>query len=725
VDTTSTALAILLLPLAAFVAVLALGKKLPREGDFVPTAATGLAAALSAKLFFGGVLGHEHGLATAVASYPWFQVGAWRFDFGVAVDNATALMLFVVTTVSFLVHVYSTAYMRDHHGHPEARYGRFFAYLALFTFAMLLIVVTDSLFFLYVGWELVGVCSYFLIGFYIERPAAARASAKAFIVNRVGDVGFFIGIAIVVSQVGSFDLADVFRSIRLGFEGPQAVWTPGLLTAAALALFCGAVGKSAQFPLHVWLPDAMEGPTPVSALIHAATMVAAGVYMVLRLFPIFAGPGFFWGDLYGSPALWVVAGIGTTTAVLGATIALVQTDLKRVLAYSTVSQLGFMMAGLGVGAYAGGFFHLFTHAWFKACLFLGAGAVHHAVQTYEMESMGGLRRRMPITFATYLVACAAIAGVPFLAGFWSKEAILGHALAFGLHHGGIAAMLPGLLLVATAALTAFYMFRTLWLVFTGEPREPERFSHAHEMPAAITGPLVALAVLAVLAGGVTPAGSKWFEARVSPATIVDQYMAVKAGKAWTHPAASHGRPAGAHAAPHGAEPLMGAAARFHAAEEAAHGPTLVLSLAAAAAGILGSWLLFAGPWRGLDVVGTSGGLAGARVVLVNLYYIDWFYTAVVAALVRAIAVVMLIFDKVVVDGLVNLWGTLGVLFARIAGVVDYWSVDGLVRTIGDATLAGGAEARRVQTGRLQEYLYLTLFLTAFIFGAWTMVELYL
>lgn len=424
------------------------------------------------------------------------------FAFNIFIDNLTAIMLVVVTTVSFLVHLYSTGYM-VHHGHHAPRYHRFFAFLGLFSFSMLGLILTDSIFFLFVFWELVGLCSYFLIGFEFERQAACRASIKAFITTKVGDCGFFIALMIIGVVVGKFTFGEIFLSVQAG------AWAPWLLTLTAILLFIGPVGKSAQFPLHVWLPDAMEGPTPVSALIHAATMVVAGVYLIARMFPFFAGLPFFeTGDVFGSTPLAVVAYVGGFTSLFAATIALVQDDIKKVLAYSTVSQLGYMVLAMGVGSISAGTFHLWTHAFFKACLFLGAGSVIHAVATNDMKLMGGLRKKMPVTFYTFLISTMAIAGVPLLSGFFSKEAILTQALMFGDQRGGIN-YLPFAFGMLTAVLTPFYMFRIICMAFMGKPKEKPRYNHAHESPWSMTIPLVILASLAVICAGTWSPAEAW------------------------------------------------------------------------------------------------------------------------------------------------------------------------------------------------------------------------
>jgi NADH-quinone oxidoreductase subunit L len=405
--------------------------------------------------------------------FTWIVAGDFRAALGVQVDPLTAVMLLVVTGVGFLIHLYSVGYMHDDPG-----YARFFAYLNLFVFSMTMLVLASNFLLLYVFWEAVGLCSYLLIGFWYERPAAAAAGKKAFIVNRVGDCGFGLGIMWLWSALGTLDYSEAFAR--------AATLAPATATGIALLLFMGACGKSAQLPLHTWLPDAMEGPTPVSALIHAATMVTAGVYMVARSRALFERSGV---------ALEVVAVVGVATALFAATIALVQTDIKRVLAYSTISQLGYMFAAVGLGAYAAGIFHLVTHAFFKALLFLGAGSVIHGLHgEQDLRRMGGLAPRMMTTTITMIIGGAGLAGCPLLAGFFSKDEIL--AAAFG----GQRPLIFGLLLVG-AFLTSFYTFRLLLLAFFGGPRMSREVArHVHESPAVMTVPLLALALLTAGAG---------------------------------------------------------------------------------------------------------------------------------------------------------------------------------------------------------------------------------
>src|SRR5579883_1031420 len=471
---TSVVWIIPLLPLAAFAAVTFWGARLPGRGAYVSIAAIVLAA-------IGGlaVLAQVTGGARADLTYTWVAAGGRPIVVGFIVDPLSAVMLAMVGCVASLITIYSVGYMA---GDPH--YPRFFAYLSLFQFSMLFLVLADNLLFIYAGWELVGLCSYLLIGFWFDRPAAARAALKAFIVTRVGDFSMMIGILMLYLRTGSLRFDDVFHALGTGALGGT------FLTVAALLVFGGAVGKSAQVPLHVWLPDAMEGPTPVSALIHAATMVAAGVYLVARAYPLFLlSPD--------HEALTIVAWVGGITALLAATLAIVEDDLKSVLAYSTMSQLGYMMLGLGTLGYSAGMFHLITHAFFKALLFLGAGSVIHVVATNDLKRMGGLARAMPVTFWTFLMATLALTGIPPFAGFFSKGAILQAAYARD--------PVLWLLGLAGAFVTSFYMGRLCWYAFAGHYRGGaggHGHGTLHESPPVMTVPLVILAVFAVFLGWV-------------------------------------------------------------------------------------------------------------------------------------------------------------------------------------------------------------------------------
>ena len=459
------------LPFVAFVLIAAfLLKRGEKAAPFV------LIAALTGSLVITiQALASIAGGKPISVSLPWLQVGGLSLDLGVLLDHLSGLMMITVCTVSLLVQVYSIGYMKG-----EIGYGRYFAYMSLFSGSMLGLVIADNIVQTYIFWELVGICSYLLIGFWYRRPSAAAAAKKAFVVTRFGDLGFLTAILILSFQKPAvFGFDQLSHSIRL--------MGPGVVTAVALLIFSGAVGKSAQFPLHIWLPDAMEGPTPVSALIHAATMVAAGVYLVARAYFIFAA---------APAALLVVAIIGTATLFFAATMGVAENDIKRVLAYSTISQLGYMMMALGVGGYTAGVFHLTTHAFFKALLFLTAGSVIHSVHSNDMWQMGGLGKRMPITAFTCLIGALALAGIFPLSGFWSKDEIL--TAAWYSH-------LPGHQIIFVVALagvvmTAFYMFRLWFLTFSGEPRS-EQAEHAHESPWVMAVPLLILATLAVIAGG--------------------------------------------------------------------------------------------------------------------------------------------------------------------------------------------------------------------------------
>jgi NADH-quinone oxidoreductase subunit L len=546
------------------------------------------ASFLAAATVFGRVWGGE---VLSGALFPWIVAGGFQSSVIAYVDPLTAVMLLVVTGVGFLIHLYSIGYMHDDPG-----YARFFAYLNLFVFSMTMLVLAGNFLLLYVFWEAVGLCSYLLIGFWYTRPAAAQAGKKAFIVNRVGDFGFGLGIMWLWTALGTLDYAAVFGKVE--------TLAPATATAIALLLFMGACGKSAQLPLHVWLPDAMEGPTPVSALIHAATMVTAGVYMVARSHALFERSG---------AALEVVAWIGVATAVFAATIGLVQTDIKRVLAYSTISQLGYMFAAVGLGAYAAGIFHLVTHALFKALLFLGAGSVIHGLGgEQDLRRMGGLAPRMVTTTVTMMIGGAALAGVPGLAGFFSKDEILAAAF-FGGHR------LLWALLLAGAFMTAFYTFRLLFLAFLGGPRMSREVAHhVHESPAVMTLPLVVLAVLTVLAGWAVGLPAEH-------GTRFSQFLAP--------------------VFPTGEETPGGVAAFM----------VLILSVVVVAAGILLAWLMYVSTPVRADVIGTAR--TPVHAFLQHAWYVDWLYDrAIVRPLYRLSLFLARVVDLGIIDGIVNAVG---------------------------------------------------------------------
>src|ERR1035437_3711751 len=464
-----------LLPLAGFAITGLLGREMGKQSHKVAVWAV-VASWLVAMLVAVGALSHTLGFDAAGAGlklWGWIPATGFHADMGFFVDPLTACFLIVVTTIGMLVHIYSIGYM----AHDEGKW-RFFAYLNLFMFSMLMLILADNFLLVFAGWEFVGLSSYLLIGFWFPRRSAAEAAKKAFLVNRVGDMGFALGIMAIWTQLGTLNMQAVFEKVgAIPHEWQIAI---------ALLLFCGAVGKSAQFPLHVWLPDAMEGPTPVSALIHAATMVNAGVYLVVR-----------WNPIFGTApeVMVVVAAIGIFTAILAASIAFTQTDIKRVLAYSTLSQLGYMFASLGVGAWTAAIFHLMTHGFFKGLLFLDSGSVIHAVcDEQDMRKMGGLWRKIPITYTTMLIGAVAISGVPPLAGFFSKDEVLGGAFKNGFQWVWAIGFV-------VAGMTAFYMFRLIGMTFWGPSHvDPEVEPHIHESPPTMTRPLILLAIPAALLG---------------------------------------------------------------------------------------------------------------------------------------------------------------------------------------------------------------------------------
>lgn len=460
---------IFLAPIIAFVINAFFGRKLPRQGDWLSTLSIFISFLFSARIFGDFVFGKFATDYFIHKTFTWFDLSyaekIWKVDMGVYIDNMGAIMLLMVSGVAFLIHLFSTWYM-DH----DEKHGRFFTFLPLFTSAMLGMVLSDNLFGLFIFWEIMGFCSYSLIGIYVKKEKAGDASLKAFMTTRVGDVFLLLGIVAIWMVLGSVTYVDIYAAIAEGKFAGLSVIGISMSTFVALCIFLGAMGKSAQFPLHVWLPDAMMGPTPGSALIHAATMVTAGVWISLRMYPLMVD-----GDI-----TWFIAVIGAITAFGAATIALVQTDIKAVLAFSTLSQLGYMMIGVGVGSYNAAFMHVITHAVFKACLFLSAGSVIHTIHEQEMPKMGGLRKYLPYTHFAMMCCTLAIAGIPFFSGFVSKDRILGDALYYGFMAGQnpLLAIVP-ILGFAGAGLTAFYMFRMMFLTFYGENRMSHHGDHGH------------------------------------------------------------------------------------------------------------------------------------------------------------------------------------------------------------------------------------------------------
>jgi NADH-quinone oxidoreductase subunit L len=623
-------LALLALPLLGFGLTALLGRRLGTRAWLFAVPAVVLVWLAAMYLVYQTLFIHAYGESGLhVPLYTWMPAGEFHVDVAFLVDALTAVMLIVVTTVGMLVHVYSIGYM----AHDPGRW-RFFAYLNLFMFSMLLLVLADNFLLLFAAWELVGLSSYLLIGFWYRRRSAALAAKKAFIVNRVGDLGFSLGIFAIWTTVGTLQYGEVFTLLPEQLQtGAIADWQ---MIGICLLLFAGAMGKSAQFPLHVWLPDAMEGPTPVSALIHAATMVNAGVYLVARANPLFA---------QAPEALVVVAAVGIFTAIMAASIAFTQTDIKRVLAYSTLSQLGYMFAALGVGAFVPAIFHLVTHGFFKGLLFLGSGSVIHAVhEEQDMDRMGGLWRRIGITHATMLVGSLAIAGIPPLAGFFSKDEILAESFKFGF-------VWVWAIGVIVALMTAFYMFRLMGKTFYGRSNvDPHVEPRIHESPPSMTVPLILLAIPSAIIGlalGLPP-----------EAGVIHQWL----------------------------EPV------FHGAEETLHLPhaeyqlfgidgfLVLVSTTVAVLGMVAGWLLFGffriRP-RPADVRRLTDRLRPAYTFSRNKWYFDEMNH--------------LLFVRI------------GGAFARALWWFDARVIDGVVNGIASGTQAAGRDIRRIQTGRVQNY----------------------
>jgi NADH-quinone oxidoreductase subunit L len=631
---------LLVLPMAGFLFTALVGRRLGKSAHWVPVGVIFIAwiiAMVAVVNVLTGtaplIEGSEDLHGYVVGPWTWIPAGGFEVTLGLFVDPLTACLLIVVTTIGLLVHIYSIGYMAHDPG-----YWRFFAYLNLFMFSMLLLVLADNWLVVFVAWELVGLSSYLLIGFWYRKRSAALAAKKAFIVNRVGDVGFALGIMAIFLNTGTL---DVRHSIEIMLD-PTLVAFPIPVPIVALLVFAGAMGKSAQFPLHVWLPDAMEGPTPVSALIHAATMVNAGVYLVARANPLFAA---------APSAMVVVAGIGIFTAILAASIAMTQTDIKRVLAYSTLSQLGYMFAALGVGAFTAAIFHLMTHGFFKGLLFLGSGSVIHAVhEEQDMRRMGGLAPKIPITYVTMLIGSIAISGIPPLAGFFSKDEILGEAFKFGFYWvWGIG--------LFVALLTAFYMFRLMGLTFWGVFRGPkEIWDRIHESPAVMTTPLILLAIPSVLLGLFlgTPLGDSRLHQWLEPVFLEATEMLHLAHEPYQ---------------------LFGI-----------DGGLILASVTVAVIGLVLAWRLFGIDIGGLHLparpevvreVSARPGLAFLYRASLNKWWFDELYHLLFIVIGGRLAQAIWWFDREVVDGTVN--------------------------AIGSSTVGAGRGIRRVQTGRVQNY----------------------
>ncbi|MUT65062.1 NADH-quinone oxidoreductase subunit L [Paenibacillus sp. NEAU-GSW1] len=590
---TQSAWLIPLFPLTAFLLLTALGRSY-RSTAMLLGSLGSLASLVMSLLVLIEMLGS--GAADYSNSFKWIAVGDYTLRIGFEVTNLTALMLVVVTAVSLAVNIYSAGYMKN-----DERLTVYYSYVSLFTFSMLGLVLADNMLSLYIFWELVGVCSFLLVGFWFAKPTAKAAAKKAFIVTRIGDAGLLLAILLLFWYMPGHALD--FSNIHNVFsEGQSGTITSGITTFIALLIFIGAIGKSGQFPLHTWLPDAMEGPTPISALIHAATMVAAGVFLLARTFDIISA---------SEAALQIIAYVGGFTAIFAATIALAQNDIKRILAYSTISQLGYMVMAIGLGSVTGSIFHLFTHAFFKALLFLGAGSVIHALHTQDIREMGGLGGKMKTTAWTFAIGALALSGIPPFSGFWSKDAILATALDEN----------PLLFVVGLAAAfcTALYMTRLFVLVFTGKPRSGN--GTVHESPAVMTVPMIALAVLSIIAGFVETPWNGWF----------GEWL--EAG--------------GTAAADHGSKGIA----------------AMVASIAVGALGIYLGWLIYGKRSIGGGVFEKMPKL---ERTLERGYFLDELYNAVIAKPLRGIGRMLAVFDEYVIGGAVRLSGAAASAFGRIA-----------------------------------------------------------
>ena len=688
---------ILLIPLLSFLVIIFNQKRLTKSAGIIGTAFLGIDLILSLIVAYGKIVVFANE-GMLQLKFDWVQLGNKAITIGVGVDNLAAMMLIVVNLISFLVHLFSIEYMKG-----DKRYPRFFSYLGIFTFSMLGIVIANNLLNMYIFWELVGLSSYLLIGFWYEKKSASDAGKKAFITNRIGDLGFFAGIMIAFFTYHTFMFDDIFAQIS---NGVLPFESGAMLTLMGILIFAGAIGKSAQFPLHVWLPDAMEGPTPVSALIHAATMVAAGVYLTARVFPLFTADAFLF-----------IAYIGAFTAFMSATIAITQTDFKRVLAYSTVSQLGYMVMALGVGAYTYGFFHLVTHAWFKACLFLASGSVIHAMHhsmhhlhdhhsdPQDIRNMGGLRKTMPWTYFTFLFATIAISGVPFTSGFLSKDGILAGTLAFGNLTGHWLIPIMGF---GAAAMTAFYMFRLTIVSFHGEPKT-EIAKKTHENNWLIRIPLVILAGISIwffYSFNPIDAASGWFAKSFKAVET-----AVPAEYQWDFLVPEHKKNAehnetnalsqhtGANTAHTTGHSYLN---KFEEEIHHQHYTAMFISLLVAGLGIGFSFLVY--QYKKFDADKMADAIKPLYKFSKNKWYFDEIYQATVINGTIGLTKIMFWIDSKIIDGLVNGAGAVTKAVSFLIGLFDNIVVDGLVNLSAWITGLLGTGLRKFQTGRVQTYI---------------------
>lgn len=641
----SMSILVVLLPLLAFVIQAILGKK--STSGIISLIAIVVSTLISGGFVFIAVWDNP----AISTTYDWFTIGDKTFTLGILLNNLSVLMQFIVCIIALPVHIYSRSYMK---GDPGIH--RYWMYLSLFCFAMLGLTISKNLFMMYIFWELVGFASYLLIGFWFTKEAAVQANKKAFLVNRIGDLGFLIGIAIIFSTFGTLDLVDLF--------GPDGFFTQGIdknttwMTVAGIAFFLGAMAKSAQFPLHVWLPDAMEGPTSVSSLIHAATMVAAGVFLLSSIFPLF-----------NETVLLIIAIIGTITALSSAFFALGQYDIKKILAFSTISQLGYMMVGVGIGAWDAAMFHLTTHAFFKCLLFLCAGAVIHEMahlkahenqefDPQDLRNMGGLRRYMPKTFALMAIASLALAGFPLTSGYLSKDAIVITAWEWALHHGGLYPIIP-VLLVVVSILTAFYIGRLIFKAFFGEFRLKDlNVTHLHEAPRAMLIPMLFLAI-----------GAVFLIFSWNPLSYADAGI------------------------------LHGLSVAYPFAE--IHALHVIIPIILTCGSLIAWWIGWRWYSKGNYPLNPHSRWIQASL---NQGYLNELYHKTFVESTLALAQISYWFDRYIVDGLVNFSATAVRSLSTLSSWIDRYIVDGLVNTVAGTTYYIGHLLRWIQNGRLQNYL---------------------